>query len=577
MTQPINARGSIEERLTLETRFLNLINRTGNRHNIMQEALGIIRDHFGATAVGLRIKQADRAPLTFSLGFSTEKGLTDGLWCCFGSTCTLCRSVLTDDKTGPSLASRSARGSLWTTSASQLRTAKARYCMEHAIESAAIIPVRTDQSIYGVLLLIDERAKCFAKRDIDFLEGLASSLAVCHERDLFHQQLLEAQKMEAIGTLTSGLAHDFNNILTALIGHAELVALDLPSGSEASESQREVLHAAERASKLIRQMATVGRRIAPKRQEIDLAQIVIDACSLLRASLPSTISIDMRLDKNCGVVLGDGGQLHQVVMNLGTNAFHAMRAQAEAPTKHDKPALLTIELQRQESRDGKGDLWCPPRHALKLCVSDTGCGMSQAVLERIFDPYFTTKEPGEGTGLGLAMVQSILTTHDATIAVESQPKMGTTVCVTFPAHQSCSQGKKIETAQESIIEGNEHLLLVDDEAAILRALSHGLKRLGYRTTTALSAKDALSALSNDDADFDLIVSDITMPDMLGTEMVQRLRANGHTMPVILFSGRTTPTAPEKSKQVGAQAFIAKPVSVNTLAKAIRKCVKEATP
>jgi len=373
-------------------------------------------------------------------------------------------------------------------------------------------------------------------------------------------QLQQAQKMEAIGTLAGGIAHDFNNILSAVIGYTEIVLADTAEDSLQHKNLQEVLKAGNRARDLVNQILMFSRQSDKELKPVQINQIVIETLKLLRASLPTTIRIEPNLSSN-SAVLADPTQIHQVMMNLCTNAAHAMR---------EMGGRLKIELS-----DVKLDEDFLERHPylsagtyIKLGVTDTGHGMNPKVIDRIFDPFFTTKERGEGTGMGLAVVLGIVKSHGGTIAVESSINRGSRFDVYLPVIE-----RAVDTETRPKIAmptGDERILFVDDEKALVDLGRQILDRLGYEVTTRTSSIEALELFMTQPAKFDLVITDMTMPNMTGDELARRLMAIRSDIPVILCTGYSERISSEKALEIGISEFVLKPFVMSDMAVTVRK-------
>ncbi len=386
------------------------------------------------------------------------------------------------------------------------------------------------------------------------------------KRDVTHEtalenQLRQAQKMQAIGTLAGGIAHDFNNVLYAIIGYSELALGDAPPEGQFHAYLTEVLTAGERARHLVKQILTFCRQSETEKNRIELRPVVKEALKFLRASLPSTIEIRMQIDPDAGSVFGDATQIHQVLMNLCTNAAQAMR---------DTGGMLTVGLDYVEM-DSSFVARHPelkPGPYTRISISDTGVGMTPEILERIFEPYFTTKSKGEGTGLGLAVVHGIVKDHDGAITVQSDPGTGTTVQVCFPRIENEAQSDT--PAIEALPLGNERILLVDDEPSVIQMSSQTLKRLGYRVTTLSSAAEALAVFRGDPGGVDLVISDMTMPKMTGKVLAQELMAIRSDIPIILCTGFSELISEHEAAALGIKALIMKPILRSRIAETVRR-------
>jgi PAS domain S-box-containing protein len=380
------------------------------------------------------------------------------------------------------------------------------------------------------------------------------------ERNQLEAQLQQAQKMEAIGTLAGGIAHDFNNILFSLLGFSEMLKEDLPADSPLQRYADEVLSAALRAKDLVKQILTFSRQGDQDIKPIKLWPIVKEAVKLLRSSIPTTIDIQQDIDSNCGVVAADPTQIHQIVMNLVTNAYHAM----EETGGKLKVQLKQVRLESEQTR--LSDL-VPGEYNL-LAVTDTGIGIEKVIMDKIFDPYFTTKEDGKGTGLGLSVVLGIVKSCSGDIRIYSEPGKGTKVLVYLPVmDQKATDGKTDRS--EPIQGGTEKILVVDDEAAIVRMEQQLLERLGYQVTIRTGSLDALEIFKADPHSFDLVLTDMTMPNMTGVQLAGEIKKIRPDIPVILCTGFSHQINDTKSKALGIQGFVMKPVAKKEIAETIR--------
>jgi len=379
----------------------------------------------------------------------------------------------------------------------------------------------------------------------------------------FEAQLRQAQKMEAIGTLAGGIAHDFNNILSAVIGYAEIIQMFHKSEDpEVRRDVGEILRASLRAKDLVQQILTFSRRAEQDRRPIKLPPIVKESLKFLRASLPSTIEIRQFLDPEVGPVLADPTQMQQVVMNLCTNAAHAMQA---------KGGILEIRL--SEAVIGEENKKETPRLTYgvyaHLQVQDNGHGIPADILGRIFDPYFTTKEMGEGTGLGLAVVEGIIRSHGGAITVESEPGIGTVFHVFIPLVERREITLPTETPA-LIPKGQGRVLFVDDESALANLGQEILENLGYEVEALTSSTAALEHFRQQPQQYDLAIVDLTMPQMTGVELARELLQIRPGFPIILASGSADKIRLEEIREIGIQEVIIKPWSVRPLAEAIKK-------
>ncbi|MEN6440007.1 MAG: ATP-binding protein [Syntrophobacter sp.] len=380
-------------------------------------------------------------------------------------------------------------------------------------------------------------------------------------------QLRQSQKLEAIGTLAGGIAHDFNNILSPIIGFTEMALADIPRTSQMSDNLEEVLKAANRARDLVKQILFVSRYVPEQqRAAVDLSSVVSEALKFLRALLPTTIEIRRNLEK--GVVLADVTQIHRVLMNLCTNAAHAMNDRG----------ILDVQLSRVDL--GKSDLAdrsivdLRPGSYLELCISDTGSGMDTATMERIFDPYFTTKEVGKGSGLGLAVVRGIVKKHDGAISVRSEQGKGTTFRVYLPLMEA-SVDRTADTVK-ALPTGNERVLLVDDERVVAEMGKAVLDRLGYRVTTETDSLRALDIFRSRPDEFDLIITDYTMPHLTGIDLSREMHLIRPDIPIILCTGYSQEVTLESAAKLGVE-LVMKPFAMKEIAVLIREVFRKKRP
>lgn len=387
--------------------------------------------------------------------------------------------------------------------------------------------------------------------------GLVTTLLDRTEQRHTERQLRHAQKMEAIGTLAGGIAHDFNNVLTPIIGYSEIMRLmaEREHNTDTSSAQfiGEILAAAKRAKSLVEQILTFSRSREQKESPQFMHPIVKEVIKLLRATLPATIKVREDVDSECGMVSIDPVQLHQVLLNLCTNSAQAIG---------DEQGTITVKLAMSgtDSHDGE---W------VKLSVTDSGPGISAALQERVFEPYFTTKEKGQGTGLGLAMVHGIVTQAGGRIELKSEEGKGTAFHLYFPCVESVSSGAIPEDGSATSLGGTEHVLVVDDQPAVLEVTKKILETLGYEVTICLSPRKALTLFCSTPEAFDLVLTDLTMPEMTGIELCVEMKKLSATIPIILCSGYESKFSEEELRSAGLSTWFTKPVTLQKLASLVR--------
>ena len=388
------------------------------------------------------------------------------------------------------------------------------------------------------------------------------------ERLKLEERLRQAQKMESIGTLAGGIAHDFNNILYPLLGFSELLKEDIPADSPLQNYIDEIFRATMRSKDLVKQILAFSRKSDQNAKPVRLEPLITEALKLLRSSIPTTIDIQQAMDPNCGIVIADPTQIHQIVMNLATNAYHAME---------DTGGKLNVCLRQVELTSACGltafESLTPGKYAL-LTVSDTGTGIEKEILDKIFDPYFTTKEVGKGTGLGLSVVQGIVKTHKGEILVDSKPGKGTAVHVYLPIMAPTVENKQVAES-EPIPGGTEKILLVDDDEVIVGLEQQILERLGYHVTSRTSSKEALGVFRESPEAFDLVLTDMTMPDMTGTQLAEKLMVIRPDIPVIICTGFSERIKENERAAMGIKGFLLKPVVKSELACLVRGVLDKA--
>lgn len=376
-------------------------------------------------------------------------------------------------------------------------------------------------------------------------------------------QLFQAQKMEAIGALAGGIAHDFNNVLFPLMGYGEMLQMDLPEDSFLQDYVLEILRASKRAKALVQQILAFSRQSAIEKTAVRIQSIMNEVIRFTRASLPSTIKVRTSIDKKCRPVLADQTQIHQVAMNLMTNAFHAMEENG------GELHISLREIGHEEALTFSSDL--PKGFYARLSISDSGCGIDPSIKDKIFNPYFTTKEKGKGTGIGLAVVHGIVKSHGGSITMNSELGKGTTFDIVLP----CINDHEMEAMKDQVIPvsgGEEKILVVDDEEPIARMLRQMLERFGYAVTVRTSSTEALQLFRDNPERFDLVITDMTMPGMTGDRLAMELRNIRPDIRIIICTGFSEKINEDIAKSIGIDGYVFKPVLQNELVGMIKAIV-----
>jgi PAS domain S-box-containing protein len=382
------------------------------------------------------------------------------------------------------------------------------------------------------------------------------------EKARLEVQLRQAQKMESIGTIAGGIAHEFNNILGVIIGNNELALMDMPDWNPAKNCLKEIQKASLRAKDVVRNILSFAQKTPAERTPIQISTVIKESLKLLRASIPTMIEIRQNISCEREMILADPTEVNQVLMNLCTNAVHATGVEAGALEVGLEPIALDKDSAAKYDGLNPGDF-------VKLTVRDTGHGIDPEIIGRIFDPYFTTKSLAERTGMGLAIVYGIVKKHDGAIRVESEAGKGTVFEVLFPLHEGVVE-QEVKEKPEVLPKGTERILFVDDEPSLVEMAERMLRRLGYDVETKTSSVEALDLFKEEPDRFDLVITDIGMPHMAGDMLAQKLIKIRPDVPVIICTGYSDRMDEDNAKERGIKAFVMKPLVMRDLAKTVRE-------
>ncbi len=430
-----------------------------------------------------------------------------------------------------------------------------------------------NRTLSGKKLNIELRAVVASGYEESWKKVYASVLDITEQTQLkvekkeYEKQLHQSQKLEAIGSLAGGIAHDFNNILSPIIGRVELMALESKNDDKLQEHCQSVLDASKRARDLIKQILTFSRELDQEISPVSFAKIINEVVHLIPPTLPSTIELKVDIENDLPMIMADATQIHQVVMNLVTNGLHAMGNSNGTLSITLKELILDLTDCFEESLF--------PGRYLQLEVRDTGHGMDKATMEKVFDPYFTTKSRDKGTGLGLSVVHGILKGFGGAINVTSDVNVGSSFIVYLPVISLGEKHKPIRDVSGPLPRGNnEHVLLVDDEISVAEVTKNMLEKLGYKVTMRVSSMEALEAYRNLQEGIDLVMTDLTMPHLTGLQLFTRVRQINDTVPVIITTGFSEQMDRAKSKAIGVDAYLPKPVLMEELAFVIREVLDQ---
>ncbi len=449
--------------------------------------------------------------------------------------------------------------------------------------SLLCVPMKSKRKLIGVLEVMNKKDNTFFTEDDALILGVFSHHAAIAienamlfnsmknrlEREkMIEQKMAESARLQAIGTLAGGIAHDFNNILSAIMGYTELARMDSEELSSQHANLTKIQAASDRARDLIHQILAFSRQAEVESRPIQVNIIVKEVLKLLQASFPKTLRIVE--DLACSsMILGDATRIHQVAMNLCTNAAQAM--------KEKQNGILTVSLEQVTfpASSEKIDTAFPPGPYLKLRVADTGNGMPSHVVERIFEPFFTTKPKGQGTGMGLSVVHGIVKNHGGDIQVQTTPGEGSVFDVFFPVVQQGGQPVVKKKSLEKLPRGEEHILVVDDDIMLLDVTKRSLASLGYHVTIETNSLDAVKKVRAHPDEYDLVITDMSMPGMNGDEMALAIRAFGSGIPLLMCTGFSANMSEDIAQKKGFAAFLMKPVQLGDLARVVRRILDAA--
>ena len=390
---------------------------------------------------------------------------------------------------------------------------------------------------------------------------ITESKQAAEEKRKLESQLQQSQKMEAIGTLAGGIAHDFNNILAVILGNAELAADDIPPGNPAGKSLKAIHQASIRAKDMVRQLLAFSRKSDEETKLLNMTPIIKESMEMLRSAVPTSVEFKQHISDDPCNILGDAAQINQIMMNLVTNASHAMS---------EEGGLLDVTLGKIILQEEKicFDWVLTPGPYVRLKVRDTGDGIEPEIMTRIFEPYFTTKEVGKGTGMGLSVVHGIVKRHGGGIRVESELGEGTVFEIYFPTLEKTIEKEKEPDGE--IKGGSERILFVDDEESMVNLNQERLERLGYNVIPKTDPLEALEFFRANPDQIDLIISDMTMPHMTGDKLAQEILNIRPEMPIILCTGYSERMSEDRAQEIGVRKYIEKPIEKETLARAVRE-------
>lgn len=445
-------------------------------------------------------------------------------------------------------------------------------------KSLLCVPLRSNRKLIGVLEVVNKKdGGTFNEDDALLLSILSHQAAIAIENAMLftavqdkienekriEKMVAESDRIRSIGTFAGGISHDFNNILSGIIGFTQLALMEAPENSDLSKNLEKVLEASDRAKDLIKQILTYSRQSETNFNPVNVRDVIEEALKLIKVGLPKNVEIIENLECN-EQILGDSTQLHQVIMNLCSNAAHAIGS---------NEGMLEVLLEKVQSAEpfALQDDILPFSASIKIKVADTGKGMPSEIVKHIFEPFFTTKKKEEGTGMGLSVVQGIIKSHGGEIKVESILDKGTAFEIYLPIYDSAEDEKALKIAPDYLA-GTEHILFVDDDILLAEGPKKILNSLGYKVTLEHSGKEALKRFKQEPNNYDVVVTDLSMPEMTGDKMAYEMMKIRPEIPIILCTGFDTDFTELSARELGLKAFLKKPVMMNDLLIEIRNAL-----